>query len=167
MGRNHRRTKFLKSEKSKVKLKNKTKFLPKGQNVTDLSFKIKPIVLTEQLKSKENQVLSSRKLNLKEILNRMTHHNVNIKCENCQQLKELLHGENPEFLKQNLASIFKKVCPLILDVESRVRHEAIKVIKEMLKSVRSSYDSFTALMLVCYRVLRLIFLHFLIYYHQY
>ncbi|KAI4454773.1 hypothetical protein MML48_9g00001938 [Holotrichia oblita] len=137
MGKNHRHKKFLKSEKAKIKLKNKIKFLPKGQNITDLSFKIKPIVLTEQLKSKENQVLSSRKLNLKEILNRMTHHNVNIKCENCQQLKELLHGENQDFLKQNLAGILKKLCPLILDVESRVRHEAIKVIKEILKSSAS------------------------------
>ncbi|GJQ85922.1 hypothetical protein Trydic_g21773 [Trypoxylus dichotomus] len=138
MGKNHRHKKFLKSEKAKTKLKNsKTKFLPKGQNITDVSFKIKPIVLTEQLRTKDDEVLSSRKLNLKEILNRLTHHNINIKHDNCQQLKELILRENGEFLKQNLASILKRVCPLVLDIESKVRSEAIKVIRAILQSSSS------------------------------
>ncbi|KRT79412.1 hypothetical protein AMK59_8472 [Oryctes borbonicus] len=135
MGKNHRHKKFLKSEKAKIKLKNsKTKFLPKGQNITDVSFKIKPIILAEQLRAKEKEILSSRKLNLKEILNRLTHHNVNIKHDNCQQLKELILRENEEFLKQNLATILKRVCPLVLDIEIKVRNEAIKVIRAILQS---------------------------------
>lgn len=67
MGRNNKHKKKLKAERSKVKLKNaKTKFLPKGENVTDASFKIKPIVLVQQLAEKTpNEFLSKRKLSVK------------------------------------------------------------------------------------------------------
>lgn len=136
MGKNHRHKKHLKSEKAKIKLKTaKTKFLPKGQNVTDLSFKIKPIVLPEQLKSKGDEVVSSRKLNLKEILNRLTHYNATVKHDNCQQLRELIHTENKEFLQQNLGRILKSVGPLLLDIEQKVRREAIKVVGHILQLV--------------------------------
>ena len=55
MGKNHRHKKQLKSERAKVKLKgSKTKFLPKGQNVTNTNFKIKQIVIQEQLKVKSS-----------------------------------------------------------------------------------------------------------------
>lgn len=66
MGKNHRHKKQLKSEKAKTKLKTtKTKFLPKGLNVTDTSFKVKSIILPQQLKSNEETVpLSKRKLNV-------------------------------------------------------------------------------------------------------
>lgn len=67
MGKNHRHKKDLKAEKAKTKLKqSKTKFLPKGLNVTKTAFKIKPIVLPEQLKDKSSDdILSKRKLNVK------------------------------------------------------------------------------------------------------
>lgn len=67
MGKNHRHQKQLKSEKAKVKLKTKgSKLLPKGLNITDASFKVKKIVVREQLKHQdESQILSHRKLNVK------------------------------------------------------------------------------------------------------
>lgn len=68
MGKNHRHQKQLKSEKAKVKLKTKgTKQpLPKGLNITDASFKVKKIVIREQLKQQDaTQILSRRKLNVK------------------------------------------------------------------------------------------------------
>lgn len=47
--------KFLKSEKSKVKLKdNKDKKLPKGLNVTKTDFKVKKIVIKEQIRNTFN-----------------------------------------------------------------------------------------------------------------
>lgn len=61
MGKNHRHSKKLKSEKSKVHIKTKTKFLPKGQNVTKTAFKIRPIVLQEQLKERQGEGLLSKK----------------------------------------------------------------------------------------------------------
>lgn len=59
--------KFLKQEKTKVKLKNKQKtLLPKGQNVTDVNFKVRKIVIKGQLKDhEEGEILSARKLNIK------------------------------------------------------------------------------------------------------
>lgn len=62
--------KKLREDKAKVKLKqSKTKFLPKGLNVTKTDFKIKPIVLAEQLKEKDASVpLSKRKLDVKVII---------------------------------------------------------------------------------------------------
>lgn len=66
MGKGHRLLKKKKEEKSKVKLKGSTKFLPKGTNVTDTTFKVKQIVIREQLKvSSNSDTLSSRKLNIK------------------------------------------------------------------------------------------------------
>lgn len=44
--------KFLKSEKSKVKLKDKK--LPKGLNVTKTDFKVKKIVIKEQIRNTFN-----------------------------------------------------------------------------------------------------------------
>lgn len=72
MGKAHQHMKKLKSEKAKVKLKGSkhlakgSKHLPKGTNVTDTSFKIKQIVIREQLKGgTEAEHLSKRKLNVK------------------------------------------------------------------------------------------------------
>lgn len=67
MGRNQRHKKDIRAEKAKTKLKQpKTTFLPKGQNVTDTSFKVRPIVLVEQLRQKDsNDILSRRNLNVK------------------------------------------------------------------------------------------------------
>ncbi len=66
MSKNHKRLKRLKSEKAKVKLKAKTVHqLTKGLNATDTSFKVKKILIREQLKQRdETEVLSTRKLNI-------------------------------------------------------------------------------------------------------
>lgn len=67
MGRKQSHKKDVKAEKAKVKLKqSKTKFLPKGQNVTNTTFKVKSIVIPEQLREKGfEEILSKRKLNIK------------------------------------------------------------------------------------------------------
>lgn len=49
MGKNNRHKKQLKSERAKVKLKGKT--LPKGTNVTNTTFKVRKIIIGEQLKN--------------------------------------------------------------------------------------------------------------------
>lgn len=61
--------KFLKSEKSKVKLKDKDKKLPKGLNVTKTDFKVKKIVIKEQIRNTFNaDGTVIRKENIKVIL---------------------------------------------------------------------------------------------------
>lgn len=64
MGGHHR--KALRKEKSKVKLKAKKTVLTKAQNVTDTSFKVRKIVLREQLKSGvSDEMQMMRKQNVK------------------------------------------------------------------------------------------------------
>lgn len=61
-------SKRLKKEKTKVKLKAKksTNQLPKGLNVTNTSFKVKKILIREQLQHRdETEVISTHKLNIK------------------------------------------------------------------------------------------------------
>lgn len=69
MGKAQRHKKVLRSEKAKIKLKAKsapkTKFLPKGANVTDVNFKVKPIVIREQLKMNADESWTRRKLSYK------------------------------------------------------------------------------------------------------
>lgn len=57
---------FKKQEKAKVKLKGNKTLLPKGQNVTDTTFKVKKIVVKEQLKQHgEQELLTKKHLNIK------------------------------------------------------------------------------------------------------
>lgn len=68
MTKNHKHSKRLKSEKAKIKLKTKKSInqLPKGLNITDTSFKVKKILIREQLQHRdETEILSTRKLNIK------------------------------------------------------------------------------------------------------
>lgn len=56
--------KFKKQEKAKVKLKGKK--LAEATNVTDTSFKVKKVVIKEQLKEHgDDELLSNKHLNLK------------------------------------------------------------------------------------------------------
>lgn len=69
MAKGHRHQKKLKSERAKVKLKGSKQLLPKGLNITDASFKVKKIVIREQLKEKDvSEILSRRKLNINVII---------------------------------------------------------------------------------------------------
>jgi hypothetical protein len=64
MGGHHK--KFTRKERSKVKLKTKKTVLTKAQNVTDTSFKVRKIVLKEQLKSAIlNEPQTRRNFNVK------------------------------------------------------------------------------------------------------
>lgn len=64
MGGHHK--KLIRKEKSKVKLKAKKTVLTKSQNVTDTNFKVRKIVLKEQLKSGiSDELQTRRKVNVK------------------------------------------------------------------------------------------------------
>ncbi|KAJ8723425.1 hypothetical protein PYW08_003337 [Mythimna loreyi] len=127
-----RRQKFLKSEKSKTKLKAKNKELPKGTNVTKTNFKIKKIVIREQLKKHgETEALSARKLNIKELLSRLNHFNTHSRTEALTGLKELFEA-HPEVLEHNLGELIHGITPLVLNIEKVVRHESLKTLHLML-----------------------------------
>jgi len=63
MGGRHK--KFVRKEKSKVKLKAKKTVLTKAKNVTDTNFKVRKIVLREQLKTGDLEVQTKRKLDVR------------------------------------------------------------------------------------------------------
>ncbi|XP_011558184.3 testis-expressed protein 10 homolog [Plutella xylostella] len=126
--------KFLKSEKSKTKLKNK-KELPKGTNVTKTNFKIKKIVIKEQLKKHgESEALSSRKLNLKELMSRLNHFNVHSRTDALDGLRELITSHS-DVLERNLGQLINGVTPLLMNVEKAVRRETLKVLHLILSNV--------------------------------
>ncbi|KAJ0183195.1 hypothetical protein K1T71_001171 [Dendrolimus kikuchii] len=126
--------KFLKSEKSKTKLKAK-KDLPKGTNVTKTNFKVKKIVIKEQLKKHNtSEVLSTRKLNLNDLLSRLTHFNTQSRTSALEGLKEVI-TTHPAVLHQNLGQLILGVTPLVLNVEKIVRRESLKVLHMILDNV--------------------------------
>lgn len=139
MGKNHKHKKFLKSEKAKVKLRlkgEKTKFLPKGANVTDTTFKVKPIVVPEQLKAKgDSEPLSKRKLNVKDLLLRLKHHSVSARKESCVELRQIVAAFPEEIIQKHISQLLHEVCPLVLDRESVVRKEAVKLLDCILENV--------------------------------
>ena len=113
--------KFLKAEKAKTKLKGKKdKELPKGTNVTKTNFKIKKIVIKEQLKNRAtNEALSTRKLNVKELLSRLNHFNTNSRTDALDGLRELI-SLHPGVLEQNLGDIIHGTTNLVLNIEKSV-----------------------------------------------
>lgn len=134
MGKKNRSKKFLREEKSKVKLKKK--LLPKGQNITDVSFKTKKIVIREQLKSKESgELLSHRKLNVKELFTRLQHHNTNMRQDGLNGLQEIVTNFKEEAVDLHLPQLIENITKLSLDSESSIRREAVKLLKLILAQV--------------------------------
>lgn len=119
MGKGTRHQKFLKSEKAKVKLKAK-KELPKGTNVTNTTFKVKKIVLREQLKTAVNEPLSNYKLSLKELLSRLQHFNTTSRKDALNGLKQLITSNGEEILNVHVGQLISGVSPLALDKEKIV-----------------------------------------------
>lgn len=126
--------KQLKSEKAKVKLKaKKAKQLPKGLNVTNPSFKVKKIVIREQLKQhNESDILSKRKLNVKDLLTRLQHHNSTVRQEAVKELKEILTEHAPEILNSQFGPLIQGIAALSLDKEKDIRRNSFKVLSLIL-----------------------------------
>lgn len=124
--------KYLKSEKAKVKLKAK-KGLPKGTNITDTTFKVKKIIIREQLKQhEESEILSRRKLNIKDLLTRLQHHNSTVRQEAIKELKEVILDHSSRILSSSLGTLLQGISVLTLDKESKIRKDTLKVLSLLL-----------------------------------
>ncbi|XP_070151670.1 testis-expressed protein 10 homolog [Polyergus mexicanus] len=135
MAKNHRHLKRLKSEKAKVKLKAKKSInqLPKGLNVTDTSFKVKKILIREQLQHRdETEILSTRKLNIKDLLTRLRHHNSTVREEALRQLKDILLQYPPKVLRSQLSVLLRGIAALSVDKEKNVRRDSLHALKLIL-----------------------------------
>ncbi|XP_046488568.1 testis-expressed protein 10 homolog [Neodiprion pinetum] len=139
MGKGHRHQKNLKSEKAKVKLKTKTtktKHLPKGLNVTDTSFKVKKILIRDQLKTQnETDIVSRRNLNIKELITRLHHYNSSVRLEAVKGLKDILSHHSSKILSSQLHSLLQSIAALSLDKEKSVRRDSLKALNLILKPV--------------------------------
>ncbi|KAL0279956.1 UNVERIFIED_CONTAM: hypothetical protein PYX00_001396 [Menopon gallinae] len=119
--------KKLRAEKAKVKLKKKK--LPKGQNITDTSFKVKKIITVEQLKqTKENEPVSSWNVPLKDLLIHLGHHNKSSRLNGLNGIKEVL-ANYPDVLKgPTLKTTVMKVLECMTDTEKKIRTAAVNLL---------------------------------------
>ncbi|XP_036144393.1 testis-expressed protein 10 homolog isoform X2 [Monomorium pharaonis] len=131
MSKNHKHLKRLKSEKAKVKLKAKKSVerLPKGSNVTNTLFKVKKILIREQLKRRdETEIVSTRKLCIDDLLTRFRHHNSTVREDALKQLREILLQHPPRSLHSRLNSLLRGIVALSLDKDKDVRTNCFYVL---------------------------------------
>lgn len=126
MGGSHK--KKLRAEKAKVKLKGAK--LPKGLNVTKTEFKVRKILIREQLR--DTQYHDGQKLvNLKEILSKLKHHSSNFRIESLKNLREAITSHHSSLLK-SLGNVMQGVAAISLDIERDVRRESFKTLSSLL-----------------------------------
>ncbi|KAK3930384.1 Testis-expressed protein 10 [Frankliniella fusca] len=140
MGRSGASQRQKKAEKAKVKLKgHATKFLPKGKNVTNTTFKVRKIVLQEQLKTPDGtQPLTRKKLNVKEVLGRLQHYSPSQRQEGLVGLSELLSQMDEGQLTSHLFSVMDSLARLSLDSESSVRKQSAHILTSVFSLVNEA-----------------------------
>ncbi|XP_053687600.1 testis-expressed protein 10 homolog [Sabethes cyaneus] len=127
MGGNSR--KFKKAEKNKIKLKGAK--LPKGTNVTKTNFKVRKIVLPDQIKQRnlsDAAVLSNRSLTVKDCLAKLSHTNQTAKCDGLRGLREILLKLPIEVTEKHLSATIKAVVGTAVDLERDVRRDCFKTL---------------------------------------
>lgn len=131
MGGNSR--KFKKAEKGKIKLKSELKGakLPKGNNVTKTNFKVRKIVIPDQIKQRnltDATVLSSRYLSVKDCLAKLKQSNSTSKCEGLRGVREILGKAPTEVTENHLSAAIKSIASISIDVEREVRRDCYKTL---------------------------------------
>ncbi|XP_055624929.1 testis-expressed protein 10 homolog isoform X2 [Toxorhynchites rutilus septentrionalis] len=127
MGGNSR--KFKKAEKSKVKLKGAK--LPKGTNVTKTNFKVRKIVIPEQIKQRnltDVAVLSNRSLTVKDCLAKLKQANSTSKCDGLRGVREILAKLPTEVTENYLSTAIKSIASVSIDQEPEVRRDCYKTL---------------------------------------
>lgn len=162
MGKFAKKTPFQKRKKedkakTKLKVSHKT-ILPKGQNITNTTFKVKKIVVKSQLKEHQEEVATKSNLNVKvciqlpsyfylmillnrifsfqELISRLHHHNAPLRINALNGLCEVVTNHTDAVLSQNLPAVLHAASNLILDKDHEVRNEAIKLLSMVLSKVR-------------------------------
>ncbi|GAB0088764.1 hypothetical protein DMENIID0001_032280 [Sergentomyia squamirostris] len=126
--------KVLRSEKAKVKLKG-VKLL-KAQNVTKTDFKVKKIIVREQLREEsETATEGIPKVNIKDLLGKLRHNNPTIKQDSLKSIREVI-GSNPEELfPKHLGEILQTIGQMCLDIEKDVRRESFRCLQSLLGGI--------------------------------
>lgn len=128
-----------KQDRSKVKLKETKTHLPKGQNVTDTNFRVKKVIIRDQVhQHKVGEILNKKNLSCQELITRLSHHNVGLKIDALSGLKELLTQHAKHIIESNVANLIESISKLTLDESSFVRKDANKLLGTILSQVPSS-----------------------------
>lgn len=136
MGGKHKRK--VREEKSKTKLKGSK--LLKGLNITKTYFKVKKIVIREQLKQFDsNEAHSSRNLNVKDCITRLQHHNSSFRTEALRNLKEIITHYPGEIIEKHLAEVIQNLAKLSLDLERDIRRDSVKCLDSVLTIAPSDH----------------------------
>ena len=123
-----------KEDRAKVQLKKpKTapgKFLPKGTNETKPELKIRKIVIPGQQQSSsgsaEHGPITSKKLGLNDVLNKLGHFSQAVRTDGLEGLKELLSGSEARGLVLcNLTKLVTMLVNLVQDREKKIRQLAV------------------------------------------
>jgi len=131
-------------EKNKTQLKKPRtapgKHLPKGTNVTKTEFRVAKIVIPGHVgaPSKEGPT-TSKKLGLKEVVNKLGHFSQTVRNDGLEGLKELLSSSSSASLvNSNLAFILTSLVPVTQDKERKIRRLAISLLSPVLAEVHPS-----------------------------
>lgn len=123
----------------KVKLKV-GKRLPKGQNVTNLSFKTRQIHLTQRIKDDDGQGLfTKKKENVHDLLRQCDHHSSSTRLSAVMGLREMWTSNHKEMMVPTniygYSTILKKLSSLLIDNEVTVRHAVVNLFKVILQKL--------------------------------
>ncbi|KAH9519158.1 hypothetical protein Btru_074853 [Bulinus truncatus] len=125
----------------KVKLKVGKK-LPKGDNVTNLSFKTRQIKFTQKIRVGDGtNVVTRNNLGIVDLLRQCDHHSSTARVNAVCGLKELWINHSSDLMVSSNVNgygvILKKLSTLLIDNESLVRHSVINLFKLILTKLAS------------------------------
>ncbi|GFO11676.1 testis-expressed sequence 10-like protein [Plakobranchus ocellatus] len=128
-----------KQDFQKVKLKV-GKRLPKGDNVTNLSFKTRQIQLTQRIKDDAGQgLVTKKKENVQDLLRQCDHHSSSSRLSAVMGLRELWLSSYTEMMvptnTYGYSTILKKLSHLLIDNEATVRHAVVNLFKVILNKI--------------------------------
>lgn len=130
--------KKVREEKTKTKLKGA--ILQKGLNITKTEFKVRKIIIREQLRIADpNELQSSRNINIKECISRLQHHNSSFRTEALRNLKEIVSNFPDEVVSKYLNDVISNIIKLALDVERGIRQESFRVLGLILTASPDEY----------------------------
>uniref|UniRef100_A0A915J9Y3 Pre-rRNA-processing protein Ipi1 N-terminal domain-containing protein n=1 Tax=Romanomermis culicivorax TaxID=13658 RepID=A0A915J9Y3_ROMCU len=126
----------------KVKLKIGKKLNKPNDTRTD--FKAKKLVLIGQLnktiisgkEDREEEYLSYRKLNVKELCQHLRHHNVNVRKDALTSIKDMITRQNTDQIRSNLKLLLENLSILMTDLDGDIRNLLFNILSDIFGKVR-------------------------------
>ncbi|XP_068208815.1 testis-expressed protein 10 homolog [Palaemon carinicauda] len=142
MGKSAKARKAKKADFQKVKIKVGKK-LKKAQNETKTDFKARKIILKEQLAVKATKTLVTKKQHdISELLSRLNYHNVYVRQDGINGLRELVNRYEPSLLLPHLSTFIVRGAPAILDPDPLIRSSAVKFLEAIIMKMGPSIEPY-------------------------